>query len=225
MLLYVENSATTLGVVNPVSAVISNVSVIQKYDGDLRTRIEEEYCRIKEQADAIIASESASGFRALFAGMGYPELMPAGERLITSFLERGFKSINNLVDAYNIVSMKYCAGIGMHDADLVVSDVFVRRAQGGEQIVPIFQSKNKSIKAGDLIYLAGAEPMAWLGKRDVDSDKFKVTDDTKRIFVIALGNKNTPRATNVEVVNEIFVNIKLSCPAAEVEFVPTYVCS
>jgi hypothetical protein len=60
--------------------------------------------------------------------------------------------------------------------------------------------------------------IAWLGKRDVDSNEFKITDDTNQVLVVVLGNKLTPTAMTRAMVHEVFDLVSLSCPSATIEF-------
>ena len=150
--------------------------------------------------------------------MGYDAVVPAGERLLNSFLKSGLKRINNLVDAYNAVSLKYVAGIGLHDVAKVDGDIKIERATGSEKIVPLFQNNARSIPQGDLVYSSQDRVIAWLGKKDVDSNEFKITDDTNQALVVVLGNKLTPTAMTKAMVHEIFDLVSLSCPSATMEF-------
>src|SRR5690242_5647178 len=97
----IHNDAYQLGICHAAVCVIQNVKVLQG-----ENTLEEDIARLMQQLtdspEAILDRPEVRGFRELFAKMGYPKVVPAGERLIDSFRRRGFKKYNNLIDAYNV---------------------------------------------------------------------------------------------------------------------------
>lgn len=174
-----------------------------------------------------LSAREVVGFRRLFARLGYQDQVPAGERLRRSFSENGFKRFGALIDSYNLASFDFTAGLGMHDLDRLgrEADIHVWRAAGDERIVPMFQAKPKTVKQGDIVYglrgLAGSTVAAWLGKRDVDSDEFKVTDDTEAAFLIVLGNECTTREYNLRIAQRVSDLLALSGACNDVRFIET----
>ena len=103
--LYVYSSAQILGVCNPVAYVIDNVSVrdeSQELDKDIGLLMAD----LPAHFEDLQRTKEYQGFAKLFANMGYHGQTPAGKRLIDGFIKNGFKRINNIVDAYNIVSAR-----------------------------------------------------------------------------------------------------------------------
>ena len=146
----VINRAQEIGIVHPCVAKISGVNNTDKDKmAVFDNLIEEKYNQICLDFEQIIKEPQVVGYKEILEKLGYMDTTPAGMRLLTSFKEKGFKHINYLVDAYNIVSMQYCAGIGMHDAALLGDVIEIRIAEGTESIRPMFQSKEKKIKKGD----------------------------------------------------------------------------
>jgi DNA/RNA-binding domain of Phe-tRNA-synthetase-like protein len=174
---------------------------------------------LTNEPEAILSRPEVNGFKELFARMGYSKQTPAGHRLIESFRQRGFKSYNNIVDAYNIASAQFGSGLGMHDATEVTKAIHVFRASGVEQIIPLFKSDSVKITKGDLVYSSGDRILAWLGKRDLDSNAFKITDDTDSVLLIVLGNAATSENYNRSVCLKVLNLIQKTCPSATVEFV------
>jgi DNA/RNA-binding domain of Phe-tRNA-synthetase-like protein len=219
LLVHVDAAARELGVIAPSVGIISGVRVSTEYPTECSSKL-----------DAILRSiggghSSSEGYRDVFRRMGYDTVVPAGERLLNSFLKSGLKRINNLVDAYNAVALKYVAGIGLHDAARIDGEMKIERANGSEKIVPLFQSSARSIPQGDLVYSSQQRVIAWLGKRDVDSDDFRITDDTSQVLVVVLGNRLTPPTMTKAMVHEIFDLVSLSCPSATIEFQEVVHCS
>ncbi|MBB5935025.1 hypothetical protein [Streptomyces zagrosensis] len=140
------------------------------------------------------ASPLPDGYRKLLAGLGYPDVVPAGERLRTLLDTRGWRSHGTVVDAVSVATLRHGAGIGLHrllptddDQHLVVG-----RATGAERIVPAFSTRSRPIPAGDLIYGvpgpdAGVEPFAWLGRRDCDSAERQVAESDQEALLVVLG--------------------------------------
>lgn len=206
----VINYAQEIGIIHPCVAKISGVNNIDVGNlSKFNDRIMEKYNEICLNFDSIIKDKKVIGYKKILEQLGYSDTIPAGMRLLTSFKEKGFKHINYLVDAYNIISMQYCAGIGMHDAAFLDDVIEIKIADGTETIKPMFQSKEIKVRKGDLIYTSNNATIAWLGKRDVDSDDFKVTQTTKDIVLVVLGNLYTNNEYSMHVVKEIFEMIKL----------------
>ena len=82
----------------------------------------------------------------------------------------------------------------------------------------MFQSKEKKIKKGDLIYTSKNATIAWLGKKDVDSDDFKVTKDTSNIVLVILGNLYTDSEYSRIIAKDIYEMIKICNREAEISF-------
>jgi len=215
----VVNKAQRIGILHPCVAKISGVAYFDKDKIiEFDNLINEKYSRICLDFEQIIKDPQVIGYKELLERLGYLDTIPAGMRLLTSFKEKGFKHINFLVDAYNIVSMQYCAGIGMHDATLLGDVIEIRIADGTETIRPMFQSKEKKIKKGDLIYTSNDATVAWLGKKDVDSDDFKVTENTTDIVLVVLGNSLTDSEYSHRIAKKIYEMISFCCKEAEIDF-------
>jgi|GEM_PF-1225046 len=220
MRLKVDKSARDLGIVNPVACVIEPITV-GPTPAKLSAEIDRRLAQLKRSAASILAAPETLGFAELFAAMGYPDQTPAGQRLIETTLARGFKSYNNIIDAYNIVSVMHGCGLGLHDLSCHDGDLCVWRADGSETIVPMFKTDSKPVHAGDLVYglVSPGNPdkrtlLAWLGKRDVDSDTFKVTEHSTSLLLVVLGNARTSREHNTAICREVLELLRLSCPDA-----------
>lgn len=225
MRLVVEPSARDLGIINPVTCLIENITV-QPAPPALTAEIDKRLGILKQTHERILAAPETAGFAELFAKMGYPDQTPAGQRMIETTLTRGMKSYNNVIDAYNIVSVMHGCGLGLHDLSGHDGDLCAWRADGSETIVPMFKSEAKPVNAGDLVYglvsPSASEQrtlLAWLGKRDVDSDTYKVTNESTSLLLVVLGNARTSREHNVVICHEVLELLRLSCSEARAKFV------
>ncbi|PYA56558.1 hypothetical protein DMW53_22385 [Serratia marcescens] len=132
------------------------------------------------------------GFKKIIANTtGKCHLKTAGEKLRENFSSRGFRSINNVIDAYNEAAFHYGIGIGGHDLFSVdpLAKVEVTLASDDECIIPLFQNSEKKVNYGELIYTANDKVMAWVGSKDVDSDCFKISEITTDCLFVILGHE------------------------------------
>lgn len=224
--LVVYPEARQLGVHNPIACVIDNVRVFDS-SGLLDDDIQQLMRSLAERFATVKNSLEFRGFAEMFLRMGYENQLPAGQRLVDGFLKRGFKKFNNIVDAYNIVSASNACGIGMHDADKASSvgqnvDIFC--STGTEKIVPMFKTASSTLCAGDLAYgYFGREsiPFAWLGKKDIDSEEYKVTDETTKLLLLVTGNSRTSEEFNRCICQSVFSLVRKTCQEAEITYLNT----
>jgi DNA/RNA-binding domain of Phe-tRNA-synthetase-like protein len=220
--LKIDQAAANVGLESAAAAVISPVSVSAD-----ATALDHDIAQVESlvRSDSIeLDSPEVRGYRELFAELGYSAQTPAGERLIQRVRDRGFPRYGNVVDAYNLVAVRYGCGIGVHDANELApgDEIRVARAAGGERIRSLGQSRERPVTEGDVIYgLARMpnRPMAWLGKRDVDSAEWSVTASTTKLLVVVLGNRATSRDMNEQALRDVADLIKRSSISAVAEIV------
>lgn len=217
MNLHVSRSAFELGIVCPQACLIGPVDPLVPNSSALEREIEAVE-RLLQDPSQLLANQETQGYRELFRAMGHEELRPAGERLVESFAASGFKRYNNIIDAYNVVAIRHAAGLGLHDASNIAGDIFVDRATGSEEIVPLFKDVRKPLKPGDLFYSVGRDVLAWLGKRDVDSDHFKVSQATFKVLLVVLGNSRTSKSDTRGICIEALKTFQLTNPDSQAEF-------
>ncbi|MBS0273917.1 MAG: hypothetical protein JSR55_05840 [Proteobacteria bacterium] len=219
MQVIISKDAQALGIGQPIVATISGLNIDSSSDNLISTG-QSTVAALRATLRERLAEPEVRGFRELFAKMGYDDLEPAGERLARTFIEKGFKSINSAVDAYNIVSLRWISGIGMHDVGGESGDITVYRSHGGEEIIPLFKDKPKPIKHGDLVYAINGAPLAWLGQKDVDSNAYRVTDTSTEVLLVVLGNRATSYDHNRSMAQECLELFKLANPAAQISYIP-----
>ncbi|GAB5398962.1 MAG: hypothetical protein Aureis2KO_05470 [Aureisphaera sp.] len=212
--LKISKSVLDKGVSNPISGVIENVSVIESpmiLMDEINTKLQ----YIASNKEQIVNSKYYRGFKQLFTALGYPNQQTAADRLIEQYTKKPFKSINNLVDSYNIVSALYGYPIGLHDANKIKSDIKIDLASDHETIIPMFRNSQKKVKPNDLIYKDDNGILCWMGKRDIDSDLYKVDKKTSEVFIMCMGNPITDHSENQYILEIIFKILKISCPDAK----------
>ncbi|MFV0556703.1 MAG: B3/4 domain-containing protein [Lactovum sp.] len=93
------------------------------------------------------------------------------------------RSINPLVDLYNIISLKYGLPAGGEDLDSFASDLRLTFAKGGEEFIAIGEDKDSPCLEGEIAYLddKGAVCRGWNWR---DGQRTMLTEKTKNAFLI-----------------------------------------
>jgi DNA/RNA-binding domain of Phe-tRNA-synthetase-like protein len=119
---------------------------------------------------------------------------PSVERLLSSALKRGdLPSINSLVDAYNLVSVRCLCSLGAHDLDRITLPVSLRMLTGTEPFTPLGSDRPSAVAAGEFGYVDGAGRV--LCRLDLLQAEFsKVTPATQNALLIIEGTATHPPA-------------------------------
>lgn len=104
------------------------------------------------------------------------------ENLLRSASSGRLRSINPLVDLYNVVSLRHQLPAGGEDLAHVQGPIRLTRADGGEFFVPLGGSENEPPPAGAVIYRddAGVICSCWNWR---ESDRTKLTEATTDAFL------------------------------------------
>ncbi len=113
---------------------------------------------------------------------------PSVDRLLTLALKRGHLPVlNNLVDAYNLISLRSLCSLGAHDLDTLALPVQVRLLTGYETFTPLGREQPQAISAGEYGYVDAKSRV--LCRLDVvQADFSKVTAHTRNALLIIEGN-------------------------------------
>jgi DNA/RNA-binding domain of Phe-tRNA-synthetase-like protein len=112
---------------------------------------------------------------------------PTVQKLLQMALKRGtLPAINNLVDAYNLVSVRTRCSLGAHDLDRISLPVALRMFTGDEQFTPLGTSQPVNVSANEFGYVDADRRV--LCRLDVLQAEFsKVTLETKNALLIIEG--------------------------------------
>lgn len=212
----IQEGVHELGI-NPVGCVIRNLD-IQSGADELDDEIQAVEKQLTNDAESVLQSPEVVGSREVFNRLGYPEQEPAGEQLVQLIEKNGLNRHNHVVDAYNIVGGRSGAILGMHDTAQLSGTVTVRRATGGETMLPIFHDEPETASQGDLIWESNEDVLALLGPISRDADAFKVNESTEEVLLMVPGNNNTSEEYNRNLCNQTFKIIEQVNPGAELEF-------
>ena len=171
------------------SAIIFRNVHIEAASASLSAAIakEVEAARIKvADPKALRALPEVAAFRELLrkVGVNPRKEQPSVERLLSYALKRGdLPSVNNLVDAYNLVSIRSLCSMGAHDLDAITLPVELRLLSGDESFTPLGSVTPASITPGEYGYVDAGKRV--LCRLDIlQADFSKVTAKTVNAFVI-----------------------------------------
>ena len=117
-------------------------------------------------------------------GVNPRKLQPSCERLVQLVLKRGaIPAINNLVDTYNLVSLRWNCSLGAHDLDRLVPPVRLRFLNGDESFVPLGSREPEPFGRGEFGYVdAESRLICRLDVRQADFSK--ITSETANVLLI-----------------------------------------
>lgn len=169
-------------------AKIEGVDIKEKDDGLEKLKVSE--TPSPEDAKKLLdESEVLKYYREMFKGFGIDptKKKPSSIALLDRVADgKPLYTINTLVDAANIVVMKYGVSLGVFDYDNISFPVFLRFAEDGEEFLPLMEKKAKKLKAGELIY-ADTEKVQTRDFDYRDSDHTKITTKTKNVALVVDG--------------------------------------
>jgi DNA/RNA-binding domain of Phe-tRNA-synthetase-like protein len=155
----------------------------------LRSEIAQEVTAIRAKfanREAVRQNPQVNGFREILRKVGVSprKEQPSVERLLTHALKRGdLPTVNSLVDAYNLVSVRFLCSLGAHDFDAVAPPVALRLLTGKESFTPLGRSTEGLVAAGEYGYVDASERV--LCRLDVlQADFSKVTASTVNALLI-----------------------------------------
>ena len=131
---------------------------------------------------------------------------PSNQKLLEYALKHGtLPAINNLVDAYNLVSLQTLCSLGAHDAKQFSSPVELQILSGEETFRPLGSPEPQPVVAGEFGYVDATGRL--LCRLDsLQADFSKVSETTSEVLVIIESTIATPAADRqaaVELVREV----------------------
>ena len=131
---------------------------------------------------------------------------PSNQKLLEYALKHGtLPAINNLVDAYNLVSLQTLCSLGAHDAEQLSSPVELRILSGDETFRPLGSPDPQPVVAGEFGYVDATGRL--LCRLDsLQADFSKVSETAREVLVIVESTIAIPasdRQAAVELVREV----------------------
>jgi DNA/RNA-binding domain of Phe-tRNA-synthetase-like protein len=130
----------------------------------------------------------AGGVRRLFKSVGVDpsRYRPSGEALVRRILKgQDLYHINSIVDINNICSIESLFPLGAYDCKYVIGDVSIRLGTSND----VYHGIGKEINvAGKLV---SADSEGAFGSPVADSDRTKITEDTRDVLVLLYAPEST----------------------------------
>lgn len=182
---------------------LDNEKVSEEYLTWRKNKVQELITKYKDydiKNDKVI-----EGFYELHTSVGVPRRknLPASENLIKLLTKRDeLVSINKAVDIYNILSIESKLCLGAHDIDKVSGNVSLKITDGTEKFLPLGSEELKPINPGEYSFVDDDnDVICWLDIRQVD--KTKVTESSKNVLYLIIGNKETTDQDLEKVTNDL----------------------
>lgn len=161
-------------------------------DAALRGQIAKEVETVRGRfadAGAIRSAGEAAGFHEVLRKVGVNPRRepPSVERLLTFARKRGdLPAINSLVDAYNLVSIRWLCSLGAHDLDRFTPPAALRLLTGAESFTPLGATAPATVVPGEYGYV-DADGRVLCRLDLLQADFSKVTTDTVNALLIIEG--------------------------------------
>ena len=170
---------------------LDNINITEDFYNWREDKIKELITKYKDyniKEDNVI-----EGFYKLHEKVGVPRRknLPASENLIKLLVKReDLVHINKAVDIYNIISIESKLCLGAHDIDKVSGNVYLKITDGSENFIPLGNEESKPVNEGEYSFVDDDnDVLCWLDIRQVD--KTKVTEESKNVLYLIIGNEET----------------------------------
>jgi DNA/RNA-binding domain of Phe-tRNA-synthetase-like protein len=119
-------------------------------------------------------------------GIDPTKVRPAAEALIRRILGgKSIPSINNIVDAYNLASIKTEIALAAFDEDKIQGDLVMRFARKGENFFGIGMNEPKELQGGEIVVSDDVKLVAIYPYRDADESK--LNEKTRNVLLMVCG--------------------------------------
>jgi len=119
-------------------------------------------------------------------GIDPTKVRPAAEALMRRILlGKPIPSINNLVDAYNLASIKTCIALAAFDRDMLNGKLLMRPAGRGERFLGIGMQEPRELVGGEIVVADDEKLVAIYPYRD--AEQTKVSNSTENVLLLICG--------------------------------------
>lgn len=182
---------------------IDNKNSSKDFEAWRKNKIQELISKYKDYD--IKDDKEIEGFYKLHNKVGVPRRknLPASENLIKLLIKReDLVHINKAVDIYNIISIESKLCLGAHDIDKISGNVYLKITDGSENFIPLGSEERKPVGNGEYSFVDdNNDVICWLDIRQVD--KTKVTEESKNVLYLIIGNEENTYKELEKVADEI----------------------
>jgi DNA/RNA-binding domain of Phe-tRNA-synthetase-like protein len=119
-------------------------------------------------------------------GIDPTKIRPAAEALVRRILAgKPIPMINNVVDSYNLASIKTEVALAAFNRDEIKGDLLMRTAQSGEKFVGIGMSDPMELNGGEIVISDEEKLVAVYPYRD--ADRSRVSGTTRNLTILVCG--------------------------------------
>ena len=185
---------------------------------DLRQQIEQQAREIQRQF------ETAADIRRLDELVAVNDILkhvnvkprrfpPSSQKLMEYAWKRGtLPAINNLVDIYNLISIRSVLSLGAHDLDVIASPVQLQLFEGTESFQPLGQTQPQPVVRGEFGYV-DAQNRVLCRLDSLQADFSKVTNRTHRVMLIIETTSHRQDSSLAESVDQLEHLLERYCQA------------
>lgn len=167
---------------------ISDVFVAQNPDIEKLKKETADEIKRKYNLDSLRDFPALRAYRDFFwhIGIDPTKERPSAEALIRRvLLGKEVPIINNVVDCYNIASMKTCICIGAFDKDKICGKMLLRFALPGEKFLGIGMKEMIVLRSNEIVISDEEKIIAIYPYRDAENTK--ITENTRNIVLVFCG--------------------------------------
>lgn len=210
--LIIKKSAIDLGIGNACAAVIQGITVSE--DQSFLPVLTDNLNHVASRLGELESNSVYKGFARQLQKMGYHNTVSANEKILKSFISKGVRPINNIVDAYNAIAIRHGVSIGVHTYHRP-DDIQVFRSEKTMTFRPLFAKKDAIVPIGDLVYTCADALLACIGKTDADAHDFRLTNESSSLVAVVLGHDDTPLDFNKAVLEEFVGTLSEKMPSLD----------
>ncbi|MBN1160229.1 MAG: hypothetical protein JXA43_03315 [Candidatus Diapherotrites archaeon] len=208
---------------NLAVAIVNNVQ-IKKTDNETQNVLNDfcEQIRFDINVDELKNDEIIKAYRNFFWSIKIDptKMRPAAEALIRRIVNgKNIPFINNVVDAYNKVSVETKITLGVYDKGVITGELTVRFAKQGEKFLGIGMDAPIELTGNELVLADKEKIISIYPYRD--SNVTKVSDKTKNLIIVAYGVPGISLADLEKAVKKVEQEIRkcTDCELSEIEVV------
>ncbi|MCP8308390.1 MAG: hypothetical protein H3Z52_06570 [archaeon] len=148
-------------------------------------------------------------------GIDPTKVRPAAEALIRRILGgKSIPRINNVVDAYNLASIKTEIALAAFDEDKIQGNLIMRLAIKGEKFLGIDMEEPKELQGGEIVISDDVKLVAIYPYRDADESK--LNEETKNILLMICGVPGISKESLIDAKNIAIEYITKFCGGIKV---------
>jgi len=172
--------------------VVGYVDGVRVDDSDVDLqKFKEEVLREVRQKYSLESLKDVAIFRAYRdffwkVGIDPTKIRPAAEALVRRILAgKSIPNINNVVDSYNLASIKTEVALAAFNRDELRGDLLMRTAAKGERFLGIGMSEPMELNGGEIVISDKEKLVAVYPYRD--ADRSRVSGTTRNLTILACG--------------------------------------